>query len=227
MALGRPTNPQNHVGNRLPQAGFPDVRPAVHEEVRISLQFRELDARVGLEGVPKIAAAIAHQLHLALVLGVAGDEFAPIVLQAELLDQQVVRMRAVVRQFRPLCNPIPQGGEHHVAGRRPQFFRVEFAESVAVGIEGDLQIGVFGDSARVGSAGRDALGPRRGEAHLVDPNVPGKLRFHRPSLACVEAAIPPELYGFDVDPQNPGSHPIGAVEHDERYRLLDGRHRQL
>ena len=227
MALGRPANPQNHVGNRLLQAGFPDVRPAVHEEIRVGLQFRELDARVGLEGVPKVAAAIAHQLHFALVLGVAGDEFAPIVLQAELLDQKVVRMCAVVRQFRPFRDPLPQRGEDHVARRRPQFFRVEFAKAIAVGIEGDLQIGVFGDSALVGSAGGDALGPRRGEAHLVDPNVAGKLRFHRPSLACVEAAIPPELYGFDVDSQNPGSDPIGAVEHDERYRLLDGRHRQL
>lgn len=162
MALGRPANPQNHVGNRLLQAGLPDVRPAVHEEVRISLQFRELDARVGLEGVPKIAAAIAHQLHLALVLGVAGDEFAPIVLQGELLDQQVVRMRAVVRQFRPLCDSIPQGGEDHVASRRAQFFRVKLAKAIAVGIEGDLQIGVFGDSAFVGSVGGDAIGPRRG-----------------------------------------------------------------
>ena len=81
-----------------------DVRPAVHEEIRVGLRFRELDARVGLEGVPKVVAAIAHQLHLALVFLVARDEFAPIVLQAELLDQQVVRMRAVVRQLRPLCD---------------------------------------------------------------------------------------------------------------------------
>ena len=227
MALGRPANPQNHVGNRLLQAGFPDVRPAVHEKIRISLQFRELDARVGLECVPKVAAAIAHQLHLALVLGVAGDEFAPIVLQAELFDQQVVRMRAVVRQFRPLCDSIPQCGEDHVASRRAQFFRVKLAKAIAVGIEGDLQIGVFGNPAFVGSVGGDAIGPRRGEAHLIDPNVPGKLRFHRPFLACVEASVPPELYGFGIDPQNPGSHPIGAVEHDECYRLLDGCHRQL
>ena len=81
-----------------------DVRPAVHEEIRVGLQFRELDARVGLEGVPKVVAAIAHRLHLALVFLVARDEFAPIVLQAELLGQQVVRMRAVVRQLRPLCD---------------------------------------------------------------------------------------------------------------------------
>ena len=196
MALGRPANPKNHVGNRLFQAGLSDMRPAVHEEVCISLQFRELDARVGLEGVPEVAAAIAHELHLALVFRVAGDEFAPIVLQAELLDQQVVRMRAVVRQFRPLCDSISQCGEDHVAGRRAHFFRVKFAKAIAVGIEGDFQIGVFGDSARVGPAGRDAVRPGGGEAHLIDPNMAGKLRFHRPSLACVEAAVPPELYGF-------------------------------
>ena len=196
MALERPANPQNHVGNRLFQAGLSDVGPAVHEEVRIGLQFGELDARMGLEGVPEVAAAIAHELHLALVFWVAGDEFAPIVLQTEPLDQQVVRMRAVVRQFRPLCGSIPQCGEDHVAGRRARFFRVKFAKAIAVGIEGDFQMGVFGDSARVGSIGRDAVGPGGGEAHLVDPNVAGKLRFHRPSSTCVEAAVPPELYGF-------------------------------
>lgn len=130
---------------------------------------------MGLECVPKVATAIAHELHFGLVFFVARNKFAPIVFQAELLDQQVVLKRAVVRQFRPLCDPIPQGGEHHVAGQRPQFFRVEFAESVADGIEGDLQIGVFGNPALVGPAGGDAIGPRRGETHLIDPNVPGKL----------------------------------------------------
>ena len=105
-----------------------DVRPAVHEKIRVGFHFREFDPHVGLERVPKVAAAIAHELHFGLVFFVARNKFAPIVLQAELLDQQVVRRRAVVRQFRPLRDPIPQGGERHAAGRRPQFFRVELAE---------------------------------------------------------------------------------------------------
>ena len=204
-----------------------DVRPAVHEKIRIGFHFREFDPHVGLERVPKVAAAIAHELHFGLVFFVARNKFAPIVLQAELLDQQVVRRRAVVRQFRPLRNPIPQGGEHHAAGRRPQFFRVELAESVAGGIEGDLQIGVFGDSALVGSAGGDALGPRRGEAHLIDPNVPVKLRFHRPFLACVEASVHPKLGGFDVDSGDFGDDPIRAVQHYQRQYLPYLLRRQL
>ena len=78
-----------------------NVRPAVHEKIRVGLHFREFDPRVGLECVPKVAAAIAHELHFGLVFFVARNEFAPIVLQAEFLDQQVVRKRAVMRQFRP------------------------------------------------------------------------------------------------------------------------------
>ena len=196
-----------------------DVRPAVHEEIRVGLRFRELDARVGLEGVPKAAAAIAHELHFGLVFFVARDEFAPTVLQAELLGQQVVRMRAVVRQLRPLCDSIPQRGENHITGWRPRFFRAELAKAVAVGIEGDLQIGVFGDSARVGSVGHDAPGPGRGEAHLVDPNVPGKFRFRRPLLACAEASSRPKLGGFDVDSGDFGDDPIRAVQHYRRQCL--------
>lgn len=193
-----------------------DVRPAVHEKIRVGLHFREFDPRVGLECVPKVAAAIAHELHFGFVFLVARNEFAPIVLQPQFLHEEIVGVRPVVRQFRPLCNPIPQGGEHHVAGRRPQFFRVELAESVAGGIEGDLQIGVFGDPALVGPAGGDAIGPRRGEAHLIDPNVPGKLRFHRPFLACVEASVHPKLGGFDVDSGDFGDDPIRAVQHYQR-----------
>ncbi len=106
-ALLRSADPREQVFDGGFQAMISDVRPAVHEKIRVGLHFREFDPRVGLECVPRVAAAIAHELHFGLVFLVDRNKFAPIVLQAELLDQQVVLKRAVVRQFRPLCDPIP------------------------------------------------------------------------------------------------------------------------
>ena len=91
------------------------MRPAIREEIRVGLHFREFDPRVGLECVPKVAAAIAHKLRFGLVFFVARNKFAPIVLHPQFLHEEIVGVRPGVRQLRPLCNPIPQGGEHHVA----------------------------------------------------------------------------------------------------------------
>ena len=68
---------------------------------------------------------------------------------------------------------------------------------------------------------------RAGEAHLVDPDMGGKPRCHRPFPRGVEASVPPELGGFLVDPQDPGDDPHRAVEHDHRHRLPYRFRRQL
>ena len=108
-ALLRSADPREQVFDGGFQAMLSDVRPAVHEKIRVGLHFREFVPRVGLECVPKVAAAIAHELRFGLVFLVARNKFAPIVLQPQFLHEEIVNLSlsAVVRQFRPLCDPIP------------------------------------------------------------------------------------------------------------------------
>lgn len=177
MALRRSADPRNHERYGVLKAVPPDVRPSVHEEIRVRLQLGELDTVVGFEGMPKIAAAIAHQLHFGLIFFVARDEFAPIVLQLQFLHEQIVRGRAVVRQLGPLGDPPAQGLGDHVPRRRAELIGVKPAVPGPAGIEGHLQVSVFGYFARIGAPNPvdEAAGPRRRKAHLVDPNVLGKL----------------------------------------------------
>ena len=194
---------------------FPHAGPAIHEEIRVGFQFREFDARMRFEGMPEVAAAVAHELHLGLVFPFAGDEFAPVVDKLEPFDEEVVRRRAVVGQQGSLLDPSPEGAEDHLPRRHAELLRMELAEAVARGVEGDFQIGVFGYPSPIGPAGADAVGPDGGEAHLVDPDVAGKLRFHRPFRAGVQTSVPPELRGFDIDARDFGDDPIRAVKRYE------------
>ncbi|HAS56581.1 MAG TPA: hypothetical protein DCR94_05005 [Firmicutes bacterium] len=69
--------------------------------------------------MPKVAAAIAHELHLGFVFPVPGNEFAPLFVQRQSLHEQVVRGRPVVGELRALGDPIGQRAGHHAAGRHP------------------------------------------------------------------------------------------------------------
>ena len=229
MALRRAANPRNHERYGVLEAVPSDVRPSAQEEIRIGLQLREFDAVMRLEAMPKIAAAIAHQLHFGLVFLVARDEFAPIVLQPQSLHEEIVGVRPVVRQLGSLRDPPSQGFGDHVPRRRAELLGVKPAEAASAAVEGDFEVGVFGYFARVGIPNPvdAAARHRRGKAHLVDPNVPGKRRFRRPFLAGVQASAPPELSGFLIDSENPGNHPIRAVQHNQRYRFLYRRHRHF
>ena len=108
MALRRAANPRNHERYGVLEAVPPDVRPSVQKEIRIGLQLREFDAVMRLEAMPKVAAAIAHQLHFGLVFPVARGEFAPIVLQPQFLHEEIVGGRPVVRQLGSLRDPPSQ-----------------------------------------------------------------------------------------------------------------------
>ena len=81
-ALLRSADPREQVFDGGFQAMLSDVRPAVHEKIRVGLHFREFDPRVELECVPKVAVAIAHELHFGLGVLVARSKVVPIVLQA-------------------------------------------------------------------------------------------------------------------------------------------------
>ena len=87
MALRRSADPRNHERYGVLKAVPPDVRPSVQKEIRIGFQLGELDTVVGFEGMPKVAAAIAHELHFGLIFFVARDEFAPIVLQLQFFHE--------------------------------------------------------------------------------------------------------------------------------------------
>ena len=81
VALRRSANPRNHERYCVLEAVFSDVRPPVQKEIRICFKFGEFDPAMGFEGMPEVAAAIAHQLDFGLVSLVAWHELAPIVLQ--------------------------------------------------------------------------------------------------------------------------------------------------
>ena len=140
-----------------------------------------------------------------------------------------MRGRAVVRQLGPLGDPPAQGLDDHVPRRRAELLGVKPAVPGPAGIEGHLQVSVLGYFARIGAPNPvdEAAGPRRGKAHLVDPNVLGKRRFRRPFLAGVQTSVPPELSGFLIDSEYPGNHPIRAVLHNQRYRFLYRWHRHF
>ena len=229
MALRRATNPRNHERYGVLEAVLSDVRPSVQKEIRIGFQLGEFDPAVGFEGMPKVAAAIAHQLHFGLVFLVARDEFAPIVLQPQFFHEEIVGVRPVVRQLGSLRDPPFQGFGDHVPRRRAELLGVKPAKAASAAVEGDFEVGVFGYFASVGAPNPvdEAARPRRGKAHLVDPNVLGKRRFRRPFLAGVQASVPPELSGFLIDSEYPGNHPIRAVQHNQRYRFLNRRHRHF
>ena len=208
---------------------FPDVAPAVEEEVPVGLELGELYAVVRLEAVPEVRAAVAHELHLPLVFVVARGELDPVVGQREPLDDPVVAARPVVGERRPGLDPGGQAfGDHRLRGR-PELGGVKVAEAAARRIEGDFHVRVLGYPAGVGGpypvdeAGR----PRRCEAHLVDPDAPRKLRRVRPFRGRVEASVDPELGRLLVDPGDLGDHPVGAVHrYQGQYRPYPPR-RQL
>ena len=52
----------------------------MQKEICIRFEFGEFDPAMGFEGMPEIAAAIAHQFHFGLAFLIARREFAPIVL---------------------------------------------------------------------------------------------------------------------------------------------------
>ena len=80
VALRRSANPRDHERYCVLEAVLSDVRPPMQKEIRIGFQFGEFDPAMGFEGMPEVAAAIAHQLHFGFVFLVAWHEFAPIVL---------------------------------------------------------------------------------------------------------------------------------------------------
>ena len=113
---------------------------------------------------------------------------------------------------------VAEAPRHHRVARRVEPLGEEAIEPSAGGIEGDLHAGVLRYLARAGApnAFHEPGGSGRGEAHLVDPNVPGKPRRHRPFRRGVQASVHPILGRFDVDPGDLGDHPIGAVERYQR-----------
>ena len=108
MALRRSANPRDHERYGVLEAVLSDVRPSVQKEIRVGFQLGEFDPCVGFEGMPKVTAAIAHQLHFGLVFPVARGEFAPIVLQPQFLHEEIVGGRPVVRQLGSLRDPPSQ-----------------------------------------------------------------------------------------------------------------------
>ena len=108
VALRRSANPRDHERHGVLEAVLSDVRPSAQKEIRIGFQLGEFDPAVGFEGMPEVAAAIAHQLHFGLVFPVARGEFAPIVLQPQFLHEEIVGVRPVVRQLGSLRDPPSQ-----------------------------------------------------------------------------------------------------------------------
>lgn len=98
-----------------------------------------------------------------------------------------------------------------MALRRTELLGVKPAEAASAAVEGDFEVGVFGYFASVGAPNPvdEAARPRRGKAHLVDPNVLGKRRFRRPFLDGVQASVPPELSGFLIDSEYPENTQFG------------------
>ena len=208
---------------------FPDVAPSVHEEIAIRLQLGEFDSVVGLEAMPQVGTAVAHQLHLAFVFGIPGDELHPIVPERQLPHGPVVATGAVVGEEGSRLDPAGKAFRHHRASRGAELVGEEVAESPARGIEGDLHVGVLGDPSGVGGPHPvdEARGSDRGEAHLIDPDVAGKPRCRRPFPRRVETAVDPILGGLHVDPRDLGDHPIGAVQRYQRQYRPYLRRRQL
>lgn len=220
MALRRSADPRSHERYRVLEAVFPGMRPPVHGEIRVRLELGEFDPAMEFEGMPEVAAAIAHRLHLGLVFLSAGNEFAPIVLEPKPAHEQIVGGRAVVGQLRPFGDPPAQRPENHAPRRHAQPFRIELAEA-ALAVEGYFQIGVFRYLPGVSrpNAVDESARPGRGEAHLVYPDMPRKRRFLRPFLARVKASVPPKLRSLLVDPEDPRYNPIRAVKEYRRHRL--------
>ena len=137
--------------------------------------------------------------------------------------------RPVVGERRPGLDPGGQAfGDHRLRGR-PELGGVKVAEAAARRIEGDFHVRVLGYPAGVGGPNPvdEAGRPRRGEAHLVDPDAPRKLRRVRPFRGRVEASVDPELGRLLVDPGDLGDHPVGAVHrYQGQYRPYPPR-RQL
>ena len=91
------------------------MRPPIQKEIRIRFELGELYSAMGFEGMPDVAAAIAHQLHFGFVSLVAWHEFAPIVIQSQFLHQEIVGKRPVVGQLGSFHDPSAQSFGDHVS----------------------------------------------------------------------------------------------------------------
>ena len=133
---------------------FPDVAPAVEEEVPVGLELGELYAVVRLEAVPEVRAAVAHEPHLPLVFAVARGELDPVVGKGEFLHDSVVAARPVVGERRPGLDPGGQAfGDHRLRGR-PELGGVKVAEAAARRVEGYFHVRVLGYPAGSWEASR-------------------------------------------------------------------------
>ena len=140
----------------------------------------------------------------------------PVVHQAELLDHQVMAGRPIVRRRRPRLNPSLECAEYHVAARHPEFLVEDLAEAAA-SVEGDLHVRIPRYLAGIRRPHPSPQSARPGgrEPHLIEPEMAGKPRFRRPFHRRIKASVGPVLSRFDVDADDVGDDPIGAIHHDQ------------